>query len=306
MTQDRAAKLKDFRECVTGVLGNATGIILLVELIPGACGTNSISLFRFPILTDDLFPNVAKKSQCSLPEMGLQSFNLPKLPEAIRKQWLHLFEETFNCLYHPLVSMWKQAKDYQALFENEINATRWRKRPHAGRRPIIDAIGFGWAVLQCVRGAAQEMGILVIEAGAESLSFAEKDVIEFADAVSELRHYHKTDFSKPDNFLDAVDHQFSEIEELLRLHPPNGGKFTPEEVGREYREGGKPDGEILTAPHLKDSGNWCLSGSYIDKNFGPGKTLTTRIKVDRAFAYLYRELLELRDKKTANEKDERH
>jgi hypothetical protein len=63
-----------------------------------------------------------------------------------------------------------------------------------------------------------------------------------------------------------------------------------------------------TAPYLKDSPNWLLKGSYLTKHYGPGKELTRHIKVGRAKAYLYVELLVLRDRKAANEdyREERH
>jgi hypothetical protein len=83
--------------------------------------------------------------------------------------------------------------------------------------------------------------------------------------------------------------------------PPKGARFAEEDVPPEFREGGKPKGAVLTAPCLAGSTNWCLNGPYLTRHYGPGKVLTTHVKVRRAKAYLYTELLVLRDRKTANE-----
>ncbi len=78
-----------------------------------------------------------------------------------------------------------------------------------------------------------------------------------------------------------------------------------EEVPARFRDGGKLGGKPLTVEYVKGEGfdRWNLCGSYITKHFGEGKTLTTRAKVGRTYAYLYRELLALRDQKTENQKD---
>jgi hypothetical protein len=81
--------------------------------------------------------------------------------------------------------------------------------------------------------------------------------------------------------------------------PVEGAKFIEEEVPPSFREGGKPEGAVLTANYLADSLNWLLNGPYLTKHYG--KELTTHIKVGRTKAYLYTELLVLRDRKTANE-----
>jgi hypothetical protein len=80
------------------------------------------------------------------------------------------------------------------------------------------------------------------------------------------------------------------------------GVFEEKDVPPDYREGGKPDGAVLTAPYLAESTNWLLSGSYLTKHFGsePDRELKNRIKVGSAYAYCYVELLVLRDRKTAN------
>jgi hypothetical protein len=85
--------------------------------------------------------------------------------------------------------------------------------------------------------------------------------------------------------------------------PPEGAKFGKDDAPAAFREGGKPGEPVLTAAYLADSSNWLLNGSYLTKHYGPGKELTTHIKVGRAKAYLYTELLVLRDRKGANEVD---
>jgi hypothetical protein len=83
--------------------------------------------------------------------------------------------------------------------------------------------------------------------------------------------------------------------------PPEGAKYSKDDAPAAYREGGKPDGAVLTAPYLANSTNWVLKSPFLTKHYGPNKELTTHIKVGRAKAYLYAELLVLRDHKTANE-----
>jgi hypothetical protein len=88
---------------------------------------------------------------------------------------------------------------------------------------------------------------------------------------------------------------------LTEQLPPEGTRLSKEDAPAAFREGGKVEGAVLTAPYLADSPNWLLKGPYLTKHYGPGKELTTHIKVGRAKAYLYAELLVLRDRKTANE-----
>ncbi len=83
--------------------------------------------------------------------------------------------------------------------------------------------------------------------------------------------------------------------------PGVGTRFSTENVPAAFREGGDPQGPVLTAPYLAKSPNWFLNGPYLTKHSGPGKELTTYIKVGRAKAYLYVELLVVRDRKTAND-----
>lgn len=85
--------------------------------------------------------------------------------------------------------------------------------------------------------------------------------------------------------------------------PPEGTKFSEDDAPAAFREGGKPGGAVLTAIYLRDSPNWLLNGPYLTKHYGRGKELTTHIKVGRAKAYIYTELLVLRDRKGANEVD---
>jgi hypothetical protein len=91
--------------------------------------------------------------------------------------------------------------------------------------------------------------------------------------------------------------------------PVAGTKFREEDVPADFREGGRPDGAVLTSPYLARSTNWLLNTSYLTKHFGPepDKELKNRIKVGSAYAYRYVELLILRDHKDANaEQREEH
>ena len=80
--------------------------------------------------------------------------------------------------------------------------------------------------------------------------------------------------------------------------PPDGTKFKPEDVPAEYRDGGKPDGEILTVKYLENTSKWDLKGPYLSRNYGPDKTLTSRIRVGKSYAYRHKEVAALRDIKT--------
>lgn len=76
-----------------------------------------------------------------------------------------------------------------------------------------------------------------------------------------------------------------------------------EDVPAAFRDGGKPDGEILTPDVLSDP-KWRLSGPYLAKNYGPGKTLTTRVKIGRKYAYLFTEvsvLFKIKDENDAKQ-----
>jgi hypothetical protein len=86
-----------------------------------------------------------------------------------------------------------------------------------------------------------------------------------------------------------------------KLNPAEGTRFAEEDVPAAYREGGKSDGAILTGPYLEDTSEWDLHRPYLSKNYGPGKTLTTHIKVGHAKAYLFTEVAALRVTKTAHD-----
>jgi hypothetical protein len=81
--------------------------------------------------------------------------------------------------------------------------------------------------------------------------------------------------------------------------PPEGAKVSEHDVPAEFRDGGRLDGAVLTAPYLKASPKWLLEGPYLTNHYG--KELTTHIKVGHAKAYLYEELLILRARKTDNQ-----
>ncbi|HQZ65465.1 MAG TPA: hypothetical protein PLY87_10340, partial [Planctomycetaceae bacterium] len=71
----------------------------------------------------------------------------------------------------------------------------------------------------------------------------------------------------------------------------NGQKVKPEDVIAEFREGRKPDGEILTVPYLIKSVDWPdFKNSKQFSDATDAKLLTRWIKVGRAYAYLYTEL----------------
>ena len=83
--------------------------------------------------------------------------------------------------------------------------------------------------------------------------------------------------------------------------PPEGSKFTEQDAPAEFREGGKPNGKVLTSSYLAETLDWSILGSYLSRNYGPGKPLTTHIKVGRTKAYLFKEVAALRTIKTANQ-----
>jgi hypothetical protein len=83
--------------------------------------------------------------------------------------------------------------------------------------------------------------------------------------------------------------------------PREGEKFSEEDAPAAYRDGGKPKRPVLTTTYLKDTLEWQLLGSYLSKNYGPGKPLTRHIKVGREKAYLFNEAAALRTIKTANQ-----
>jgi hypothetical protein len=80
--------------------------------------------------------------------------------------------------------------------------------------------------------------------------------------------------------------------------PPEGAEFTEDDAPAAFRDGGKMEGAVLTGPYLETTTDWELLRPYISRNYGPGKTLTTHIKVGRAKAYLFKEVAALRTIKT--------
>jgi hypothetical protein len=82
---------------------------------------------------------------------------------------------------------------------------------------------------------------------------------------------------------------------------PEGTKVREKEVPPEYRDGGKPEGAVLTTNYLRDNLDWDFRGPYLSGHYGPDKMLTTHIKVGRKKAYLFKEVAALRTIKTANQ-----
>jgi hypothetical protein len=91
-----------------------------------------------------------------------------------------------------------------------------------------------------------------------------------------------------------------------KAEPKKGARVDEAEVPAEFREGGKPDGDILTTSYLASSPDWLLLGPYLSKHSKPGGILTTWIKVKIGKqkvqrAYLFTEVLELKHRKLRNE-----
>jgi hypothetical protein len=78
--------------------------------------------------------------------------------------------------------------------------------------------------------------------------------------------------------------------------PANEAKVKPEDVPAALREGGQPNGQILTASYLGKNVSWDFSSTELTKANKAGE-LTYRLKIGRAYAYLYAELCTLRDKR---------
>jgi hypothetical protein len=83
--------------------------------------------------------------------------------------------------------------------------------------------------------------------------------------------------------------------------PANGAKVKPEDVPAELRDLGLANGSVLTATYLAMTGGWAISSVELTKAHRAGE-LTYRLKVGRAYAYLYTELFKLREKR-ADKKD---
>jgi len=78
--------------------------------------------------------------------------------------------------------------------------------------------------------------------------------------------------------------------------PAEGFKYDKEEdVPAEFREGGKPDGALLTVDYLAE-----FTGSDISKA-KKKRTITTHVKVGRAYVYLFKEIEALRTIRVEND-----
>jgi hypothetical protein len=101
----------------------------------------------------------------------------------------------------------------------------------------------------------------------------------------------KATAARPETTLPAAHEQI----------PPEGTRFSEADAPAAFRDGGRTGAAVLTVRYLADTLEWELRGPYLTRNYGPGKTLTTHIKVSRAKAYLFKEVSALRTIKTANE-----
>ena len=64
-----------------------------------------------------------------------------------------------------------------------------------------------------------------------------------------------------------------------------------------YRDHERSHGEPLTVGYLSRPETYHLSGTYISKNYGPGKALTQRQKFGRHYVYRYKEVAALSARK---------
>ena len=103
--------------------------------------------------------------------------------------------------------------------------------------------------------------------------------------------------------LAQVEETFKDTEVETDL-PKDGTRFKEEDVPAAFRDGGKPDGAVLTTNYLEQSTDWDLRGPYLSRHYGPDKRLTRRIVVGRQNAYLFVEVAALRVVKTANQADQ--
>jgi hypothetical protein len=120
------------------------------------------------------------------------------------------------------------------------------------------------------------------------------------DYVKEVRRWGMDLLAKANPPKVGCSEQPANTASAVKL-PAEGTKVRAQDAPAAFREGGKPGAAVLTGPYLVKSTTWLLKGSYLTKHYGPGKELTTHIKVGRAKAYLYTELLVLRDRKHTNE-----
>jgi hypothetical protein len=78
--------------------------------------------------------------------------------------------------------------------------------------------------------------------------------------------------------------------------PANEARVLPVEVPAMLRELGRADGRVLTSSYLASTGGWDFRSPELTKAY-QRKDLTYRLKVGRAYAYLYTELYQLREKR---------
>jgi hypothetical protein len=78
--------------------------------------------------------------------------------------------------------------------------------------------------------------------------------------------------------------------------PANGARVPLAEVPAELRELGRAEGPALTSTYLGSTGGWDFSSAELTKAYQDGE-LTYRLKVGRAYAYLFSELFRLREKR---------
>jgi hypothetical protein len=78
--------------------------------------------------------------------------------------------------------------------------------------------------------------------------------------------------------------------------PANEACVQRANVPAELRELGRADGVVLTSSYLAATSGWDFSSTELTKAYHSGD-LTYRLKVGRAYAYLYTELYRLREKR---------
>ena len=80
--------------------------------------------------------------------------------------------------------------------------------------------------------------------------------------------------------------------------PQDGTKYTKDTLPREYRDGGRRDGDPLTAKYLKEE--WQITGSDLSK-YGAKGVINHHVLLGKQYVYLLEEVEELREIKTANQ-----
>ncbi len=136
--------------------------------------------------------------------------------------------------------------------------------------------------------------------------------VKWVDEVFPRAHWYLvlTDVGK--NFLEDYRELMAKKAEESEGEKETGGntepcgeeeKYTEENAPPEYREGGRPDGAVLTVSYLtrEDNDKWAplwppgkkRAPNLFTRAYQEGK-LTDRIKVGRAYAYQYKDLCALR------------